>query len=178
MNQPEKRRPTVERIAGLSAKSSYRDIRDGIGGGGRSFGGIDDQDIAAALGLVQLSAGKLPVLTLETYYGSSLLHEHKLRAAWAEHSEQPTDPIDARIRNRIAAALAIREFAGAPTPDSLLEEWGTLTVQNAENVRRNVRAVLSWLESHRSHGYSRFKAAMADVQETKRQEEAKKRAKV
>lgn len=162
MTAEAKKRPMAERIAGLDVKSSFRDIREGIGG--TSYGAFTDQDIAAALGLVKIAAGKLPVWALETYFGSSLLHEHRLRAAWAEHSETPDDLAESRIRNRVAAALAIREFAGAETPASLLLEWAVLTAQPIERLRRNANEVSAWLESHRGEGLKHFKRAAREVQ--------------
>lgn len=159
MGEAEKRRPLVERIAGLDTKSSFRDIRDGIGGSS-SYDSISDQDIAAALGVVKSKIGSIPVQALETYYASTLMHEHRLRAAWAEYSERPDDDNANRIRNRIAAALAIREFAGFASPSSLLAEWGVITDEPEISVRRRVAAVLSWLEGLRADAYGRFKKAV------------------
>jgi hypothetical protein len=154
----EKRRPMVERIAGLDVKSSFRDIREGFGG--TTGVKVTDQDIAAALGVVKTRCGKLAAYVLETYYGSILLHEHRLRAAWAEYSETPADPAADRIRNRVAAALAIREFAGAANPTSLLAEWGLIADEPEERLRKRVRNTLAWLEGVRGEAYREFVRAV------------------
>jgi hypothetical protein len=154
----EKRRPLAERIAGLDAKSSFRDIREGFGG--TTGAKVTDQDIAAALGVVKTRCGKLAAYALETYYGSILLHEHHLRAAWVEQNEDKAGDNADRIRNRIAAALAIREFAGAANPASLLAEWGLMVDEPEERLRKRIRGVLAWLESVRGDAYREFVKAV------------------
>ena len=103
----DKKRPAAERIAGLDVRSSYRDIRDGIGSGATGGARISDQDIAAALGMVKTRCGKGPVWALETYFGSNLRHEHQLRALWADKTEHHSDEAEDRIRNRFACAIAV-----------------------------------------------------------------------
>lgn len=165
MQSDDKARPLAERIPGLDARSSYRDIRDGIGRGATR--GLSDQDLAAALGMIRNEAtikggNKTPrscVWALETYYGSSLRHEHALRAAWAEHSERTSDPIEDRIRNRVAAAVAIRQFAGG-SPSS--PDWAHMVAMGTKEFDRNVWRVLSWLEEHREGGLAALRRICAE----------------
>lgn len=156
----ERRKGGGEKIARLDVKSTYRDIRDGIGGNRANQLETSDQDIAAALGLVRLSVGKAPVLVLETFYGSHVRHEAALRRLWADFSEQPSDPAEARIRNRVAAALAIRQFAGASP--SGMSEWGELMAQDPTQFKKLVNRVLSWLEEQRGIGMNSLRKKMAE----------------
>ena len=148
-----------EKIARLDVKSSFRDIREGIGGRRNLQLDMTDQDIAAALGMVSTALGKPTVWALETYYGSTTRHEHSLRRAWADESEHHSDPADERIRNRIAAALAIREFAGGKFD---LREWSLLTDCKAAEFQRNVVRVLAWLEELRDTGLESLRNKLAE----------------
>lgn len=148
-----------EKIARLDVKSSFRDIREGIGGPRNLQLDMTDQDIAAALGMVSTALGKPTVWALETYYGSHVRHENQLRRAWADESETIDDKPDDRIRNRIAAALAIRQFAGG-TFD--LREWSDLTNCKTAEFDRNVNRVLAWLEALRDTGLECLRKKMAE----------------
>lgn len=171
MNAPDKKRPVAERIAGLDIKTAYRDVRDGIGGSGAAS--LTDQDIAAALGMVKTRAGKLPVLALETYFGSTLRHETALRAAWADKTEHHTDPADARIRNRFSCAIAVRQFAGVLHAESEIMEYAHLMCSRPIDFTRRVNEVLSWLEEKRAEGLTELRKCLS---ESRQDREAKKNA--
>jgi hypothetical protein len=156
----EKRRPMAERIAGLDVKTSFRDIRDGVGG--TSGAKLTDQDLAAAMGMVKTRRGSTVVLALETYYGSTLRHEQALRAKWADHSEHNTDVAGERIRNRFSAAIAIRQFAGIRHAQSDMAEYSYLMFQRPKDFEKRVSDVLAWLEDMRATGLSELRKCLAE----------------
>ena len=161
MTQPDKKRPVAERIAGLDIKSSYRDVRDGIGGG-RSVMSLSDQDLAAALGFVRLGVGNLPVLALETYYGSSLRHEQALRTKWLDHRENFGDAKEERIRVRLVTSIAIRQFAGIVHPTSFLAEYGFFLLLKPNELQNRMNEVLAWLEALRDEGLQELRKTLAE----------------
>lgn len=167
----DKKRPMAERVAGLDVKSTFRDIRDGIGGSRHDQLSITDQDIAAALGLMHALDKKgrrmVPieaVLAVETWFGSTLRHEHRLRRIWADKSELPGDVAENRIRNRVAAALAIRTFAGAKVDN--LPEWSELMFTNVSEFKRRVTAVSQWLDDQLVVGVDALREKMAEHRAT------------
>lgn len=156
----ERKRAMGERIAGLDAQSSYRDVRDGIGGGGGPR--LSNQDIAAALGMVKTRAGKAPVWALETYFGSTLRFEHQLRGLWADKTEHHTDPAEGRIRNRFACAIAVRQFAGAHHAAAEVQEYAHLMCQRPVDFTKRVNEVLAWLEGQRAVGLTELRKCLAE----------------
>lgn len=165
MSAVAEKRQGAERVAWMDVKSSYRDIRDGIGGGGGTPQ-FTAQDVAAALGWMAAKdedgrrhAPREAVWVLETYYGGSLRFEHRLRSLWAEQSESPGDPTEDRIRNRVAAALVIRSFAGAKF-DS--EAWSDLMHENPKAFACRVRAVGMWLDDLLDQGQRALSRALEE----------------
>lgn len=156
----ERKRPLAERIAGQDCKTAYRDIRDGLGGS-RSIG-LTDQDIAAALGMVRASCGKLPVYALETYYGSTLRYESALRGEWLDNIEHHTDDAGLRIRKRFTAAIAVRQFAGIVHQTSDLSEYSFLMFMRPRDFQRQVSDVLAWLEKLKAEGLGELRKKLAE----------------
>jgi hypothetical protein len=144
----DKKRPLGERIAGLDPKTSFRDIRDGIGSGGAPE--LTDQDLAAALGMVKTKLGALPVMALETYYGSALRFEQRLCDAWGDKDEHGDMSRDARILSRFSAVIAVRQFAGLKQVDVEMARYAYLMFSKPAEFRRAVDNVLAWLEELRA----------------------------
>lgn len=154
----DKRRPVEERIAALDVSGSFRDIRDGIGPGGPPD--LTAQDIAAALGIVKSREGRLTVLVLETYYGSSLRHEQSLRSAWSDHHETADQTKAARILSRFSCAIAVRQFAGIKHVETDMAEYSYLMALRPAEFRRAVDDVLAWLEDYRASGLTALRKAV------------------
>lgn len=167
----DKKRPIEERIAAMLGRTAYADIRDGTGGTCPLR--IRDQDIAAALGWVAQSVGKLAPLVLETFYGSTLMHQQALTRAWeAERHEAVRDQI---VLTRMAGALAVRELAGAKHCTTEYAEYAYLIFSRREALQARVREASSWLEDLRSTGLRQLRFKLQDIwveQETKRKSDA------
>lgn len=151
----DRKRPMAERIAALDVKSSYRDIRDGIGPGG--VASMTDQDIAAALGMVKSAIGIWPVFAVETYFGSTLRHERRLRDRWSDLRERSDDTRTARILSRFSCAIAIRQFAGIVHVEGDMAEYAYLMVLRPIDFRKSVNDVLAWLEELKSEGLTELR---------------------
>jgi hypothetical protein len=150
-----KKKPLPERIAGLDVKTSYRDIRDGIGACGAPT--LTDQDIAAALGMVKTRLGPFPPMALETYFGSTLRHERRLREKWSDLHEQADMSTTSRIICRFSAAIAIRQFAGIVHSTTDMAEYSYLLVSRPRDFAQAVQLVLDWLEVLKSEGLTELR---------------------
>lgn len=143
----DKRRPLEERIAALMGKSAYMDLREGFGGTHALR--LTDQDIAAGLGMVATSQGKTGMLVLETYYGSTLLHEKVLQRTWEDRERRKGDTRERIVLTRFGGALAIRKFAGATYGTSHYAEYAYLICSRREALQERVSDAVSWLEGER-----------------------------
>jgi len=166
----DKKKPMAERIAGLQCKTSFRDIRDGIGRGGTPE--LTDQELAAALGMVKTAIGPWPVFALETYYGSNLRYERRLRDEWSNMRETADMSRDRRILIRFSAAIAIRQFAGIVHIQSDMAEFSYLMALHPREFRKAVDGVLSWLEQLRETGLEELRKkcrqVRADIDDSKK----------
>lgn len=135
-----KRVPIIERVARLMGMTAFRDSA-GRGGLPR----FTDQDIAAALGMVKHTHGELAIQALETFYGSTLMHEQCLRRAWdmvsgrREHAEIAL--------SRLAAALAVRQFAGMSIARDQVLEYAWMAHVRREHLESRMGDVTSWLST-------------------------------
>jgi hypothetical protein len=140
----DKVRPIAERIAEMMGKTAYRDIRDGVAEGFRpSF-----PDVAANLGAIQRERGETAVQALETYYGSTLMHEHSLRHAWDAHCRRTEPDIDyeTSVLARMGCALAIRQLAGLEYGSSELREYAWIIRVRQETLKVSVLLAEDWLD--------------------------------
>lgn len=146
-NSKDKRRPQEERIAALMGKSAYVDLREGFGG--THAARLTDQDIAACLAMVATTHGKTAMLVLETYYGSTLLHEKALQRSWEDQERRKGDTRERIVLTRFGGALAIRKFAGATYNTTHFAEYAYLICSRREVLQARVNEAASWLEGER-----------------------------
>lgn len=139
----DKRRPIEERIASLMGKSSFCDIREGVGGTGTPR--LTDQDVAAALGMVTERKGRLHCLALETHYGSTLIHLESLLRAWDEREHVVGQPREATVLTRFGCELAIRELASIQYGTPQLAHFAFLIVSRRESLQKRKDDATSWL---------------------------------
>lgn len=156
----DKKRPPEERIAALMGKTSYVDLREGLGGttGVR----LTDQDIAAALGMVASVRGRVAMLVLETYYGSTLLHEKALQRAWEDRERRKGDERDRIVLTRFAGALSIRQFAGATFTTTHFAEYAYLLCSRRELLQERVAQATSWLVGERDGALRALRKILKD----------------
>lgn len=158
----EKKRPIEERIAAMLGRTAYADLREGTGG--TSPARIRDQDIAAALGLVSRTVGRLAPLVLETYYASTLMHQHALTRAWEERELVWAGGIRERVVvNRFAGALAVRELAGVKHCTTEYSEYAYLIFSRREALQDRVKAASSWLDGLRSTGLAALRQSLQET---------------
>lgn len=155
----DKKRPIEERIAAMIGRTAYSDLREGTGG--TSPARIRDQDIAAALGMVSREVGKLAPLVLETYYGSTLIHQRALTRAWEE--QQGCTVRDEIVISRMAGALAVREMAGVRHCSTEYAEYAYLIFSRREALQDRVKAAGAWLDGIRSAGLAELRRCLRDT---------------
>jgi hypothetical protein len=153
----DKRRPISERVAELFGKTGYRDIRDGIGGGFMP----SMPRVAAELGLIQQRRGELVIQALETYYGSTLIHERPLRRAWDSHCRavEPNPEYETAVLGRMGCALAVRRFAGLDYSSDAIAEYAWIIKQRKESLRLAVMLAEDWMDELWRAGLQDLKAA-------------------
>jgi hypothetical protein len=134
-----------KRIAKLFGRTAYRDIRDGFGGNGVDHESLNDQDIAAALGIVVDRQGRTASHVLETYYGSTDLHFAALRRAWEDRERKPGDTREAIVLTRFAGELAIRELSGHRYSSATYAEYAYLIYSRRESLQMRVNDARLWL---------------------------------
>lgn len=146
----DKRKPIGERVAELMGRTSYRDIRDGIGGGFK----LSLPMVAAQLGMIQQARGEVVVQALETYFGSTLMHERNLRHAWDAHCRktEPNLDYETAVLARMGCALAIRQFAGIEYTNSSLAEYAWIIKIRPQSLRVSVIVAEDWLDEHLNIG--------------------------
>jgi len=142
-----KAKPIAERIAALMGKSAFRDIREGFGG---SAPALTDQDVAAALGAVQRQHGELMVQALETFYGSTLMHEVALRRAWDRRTDGRA--YAEVVLSRMGCALAVRQFAGADYPQAQISDYAWLIRVRREDLQAAISYAEDWLDAMMMEG--------------------------
>jgi hypothetical protein len=143
-----KQRPIEERIAALMGRSAYRDIRDGFAGGGRLA--ITDQDVAAAIGGAAATVGRIALLALETYYGSTAMHQHALVRAWEEKERKQGDTRERIVLTRFSGALAVQQAAGGRVASAAYTEYAYLLFSRRELLEYRVREAAAWLDELRT----------------------------
>jgi hypothetical protein len=141
-DKADKRRPMIERVAALMGGTAFRDSA------GRSgMPKFTDQDVAAALGMVQIQRGEIMIKALETYYASTLMHEIELRRAWDRRAEGRAH--DEIVLSRLASAIGIRQVAGAAFGRSEILDYAWMIHTRRERLEDAVRDVVQWMESMR-----------------------------
>lgn len=154
----------LEKIARMEGKTTYKDFRQGFAS--RSLAGDSDADIKMALGMAQRQVGALAVQALETQCASTLRHERALRRAWDRKARE--DAKNAKIRvsshdvavQRLGAALAIRQHAGARMIQHEIAEYAWMLCVRRETLDNAVRAAGAWLDGLTSEASEDFLAAL------------------
>jgi len=158
MNGDSKKRPIEERIAALMGKSAYRDLRDGVAMGGTLQ--FTDQDVAAAIGAAAHLGCRVGVMALETYYGSTLLHQVALLREWEESERKIGDTREQIVLTRFGGALAIQQMAGGKVASSAYSEYAYLIFSRREKLEARVRAAGAWLEEQRFNALRKVKTQL------------------
>jgi hypothetical protein len=138
-----KKPPKIERIARTVGTTTFRDLKEGFGGGLSTHD--SDADIKAALGMAQSRVGELAVMVLESRYASTLRYEWVIRRAYERECAR-VGP-HARAKRRIATALAIRQFVGAKLAPRDIEGWAWLMCGHRNDLKRDMAACTLWLNA-------------------------------
>jgi hypothetical protein len=166
-----KKPPKTERIARMVGKTTFRDFREGFA---QSLAKDSDMDIKMALGMAQSNVGPLAVKIMETRYASTLLHEDELRRAYDRELASQTRGRAAHVVavQRISAALAIREFAGARNARSEVPRYAWLVRVRRETIDLIMDDCFSWLLEQCIPAVDAFNVAMGVVREKRRKRAA------
>lgn len=157
---PDKKRPIEERIAAGMGKSAYVDLRDGVGGTNPLK--LTDQDIYAALGIVSDRLGRLSAQVLETYYGSTLIHQAAMQRAWEDQERKPGDTREQIVLTRFAGALAIRALAGSKFTNASYAEYAYLIFSRRTSLQQRVHDATAWLEGVRATALAELRKTLRD----------------
>lgn len=155
---------SIERIARIVGKGTYRDLRDGFTPG--SLLHDADVDIKAALGMAQREVGAIPVAALETRYASTLMHEQALLRAWDRVLASGTDHSVAV--HRVGGSLALRHFARGEGHVQGVSHYAWLVRTRRENLLDKINDCLDWLHEQSITGTNAFLLAMGQVREVRR----------
>lgn len=148
----------IARIVGRASK--FRDFREGFA---TLLVQDSDVDIKIALGIAQSKAGELAVNMMETRYASTLMHEDRLRRAYdLELKGRATAPRTAHVTaiQRMGAALAIREFAGARNVRTELPQYAWLLKTHRETLTVIMDDCMGWLLHGCINGVHAFNVAL------------------
>lgn len=162
-----KKPPIAEKIARMSGKSTFRDFREGFGGVSTTDA---DVDIKLALGIARSSVGDVPVMVLELRYAKMLEHERAIRRVWdRELASQCGDPkADQRESHivavqRMAAALAIRRFAGARMIQHEIDQYAWMVRCRRRYLEDLMRECETWLDDKCKSASGAFMEAMTGI---------------
>lgn len=156
-----RRKPIEERIAALMGKSSFIDLRDGIGGTNPLR--LTDQDIAAALGAISRDDGPIFAYVLETYYGSTVCHLPALLRAWDEREWREARPRHDICVTRFSGELAIREIAGHRYTMSDMTHYAHLLVCRRQRLQDRKADAWAWLDGIRSEALRGLRAQLSET---------------
>lgn len=112
----EKTKPIEERIARMFGRTSYCDLRDGVGGGAPD---LSTSDVAAAVGMVAQAIGVHAIMALETACAGTDVHFDALQRAWVVH-RAPVGEKDLR-RYRWGVYFALLDLKGQRVSRTLVE---------------------------------------------------------
>jgi hypothetical protein len=153
----------AEKVARMMGKTAYKDFRQGFASQ-MQLGSDSDADIKHALGIAQKMTGPTAVNALETYYGSTLMHEQNLRRAWDNVCGDPRREADYPIR-RLGCSLAIREHAGIKVGQKEMKEWAWILHTNYEAVESAMQKAGAWLDDVTGRACRAFIEAMKEHRE-------------
>lgn len=142
-----KKHSIEERIAGMLVRGSFRDIRDGFGGSVPPD--LTAQDLAAALGMVATTHGRVSCEVLETHYGSTLMHLESLLRAWEEREHASGRTRDEVVLSRFSGELAIRELASIHYGTPQLAHYAYLIFSRRERLQARMQDASGWLHDIR-----------------------------
>lgn len=161
-----------EKIARMVGKTTYKDFREGFAG--VSFLGDSDADIKHALGVAQRNAGPLAVQVLELHYAMALRHEMAIRKAWDRHLDDLAKRSDSTrsqhivAKQRMAAALAVRQFAGAKMIQLEVAKFAWTVNARRCDIDEQMRSCTAWLEALRGEAEREFLEAMSIIKPGRR----------
>lgn len=153
----------TEKIARVVGRSTFRDFREGFGGIATSD---PDADIKMALGMARSREGELAVMVLELRYARMLEHERVIRKAW--DSEQAGQLAGSREKytiavQRMAAALAIRRFAGARMIQHEIDQYAWMVCCRRRAIEDFMRECETWLDDRCKDAADAFMEAMTGI---------------
>lgn len=172
----DKARPVQERIAALFGRTSYADPREPAG---TSPAAIRHSDVAAALGYVAITKGKLAAEVLETHYGSTLVHERHILQCWESAAGIERGDFAAVVLTRFTGALAIRQLAGMTYNSTHYTEYAYLLYSRREAIQIRVDGARRWLQRIHDDALGEFRRQLheeASARELRRAAKEQRRA--
>jgi hypothetical protein len=155
-----------QKIARMAGKTTFRDFREGFGGLATTDA---DVDIKLALGVSRSSVGELPVMVLELRYAQMLEHERAIRHAWdrvlASRCGSKTDQREGHlvVMQRMAAALAIRRFAGARMIQHEIDQYAWMVRCRRRYLEDLMLECETWLDDQCKTASDAFMEAMTGI---------------
>lgn len=167
----------TEKIARMGGKTTYKDFREGFASG--TLQGDTDADIKGALGIAQSKTSPLAVQVLETRYASTMRYERVIRRAWDRHLNDIAKRLELKrdqhtiAKQRLAAALSIRQLAGAKMIQLEVAEYAWMVNARRADIDDHMRACTAWFEDLRSGAERAFLEAMGVIKSERNKKLAK-----
>lgn len=156
-----KRPPRTEQIARMAGKTTFRDFREGFGGIATTDA---DVDIKLALGMARSQVGEVPARVLELRYARMLEHEGAIRREWdKEQTRRGARDKHAVAVQRMAAALAIRRFAGARMIQHEIDQYAWMVCCRRSVIEDLMRECETWLDDQCKTACDAFMEAMTGI---------------
>lgn len=152
----------TEKIARMAGKSTFRDFREGFGGIATTDA---DADIKMALGMARSQVGALAVNVLELRYARMLEHERDIRRVWDAEQARALPPREKYTvaTQRMAAALAIRRFAGARMIQHEIDQYAWMVCSRRRVLEDLMHECETWLDDQCKEAADAFLEAMTGI---------------
>lgn len=163
------RRDEQERIARLMGSTAYRDIREGFGGSVPAT--LTDQDIAAAVGMVNTRLGRHAGMVLETHFCGSDIHLDALMRVWEGLQSERMVTREDIVLTRFSAELAIRELGSQKYGTPQLSRFAYLIHSRRERLQARMDDCKAWLLETLDEATIAFRSTVREAHDSRRKSE-------
>jgi hypothetical protein len=155
----DKIRPVHERLAQIEGSTTFKDLREGFGGG---FANVTQQDLMAGLAIVRSRSDPNDIAPeiLETYFGSTQKYRRTLVATYVGNTA-----VEAKhtVPHRMAATLAAQMLAGMKFHRDQDEEFAYICNTRLQTLRDMRSHAISWFNELLDRAIPKFADALRNV---------------
>lgn len=164
----DKIRPVQERLAQLEGMTTFKDMREGVGG----FANVTMADLMAGLAIMRSKEEQKILLgphCLETYFGSTQVHRRLLVSTYLSNTR-----VDVRyiVPHRMGATLAAQALAGVQFTHEQDREFAFICNCRTDALKDLRRQALAWFDNVIDEAIPAFADAVRSVVMTRMQRRA------